>query len=248
MNLLFSPPSLDDLIRLLKAWRFWVLGALIGAMFGAAIYVIVPPPYRARATVLVDFNLEQAWPQETDRQQFYYLERDARKLEEIAWSDTVMQAAAEGVEDTTVRELRERKLQLSQPAEGGWHFYADDAAPARAQALASAWAQTFTEAAQENITDSGGLNSFIEVTVTQAAELPVARSLPISAYLLAGALTAWFLSAFTFLFFDIDQPRSSTTRTQRKQSRANQQKSKSANRNSKIVNRPMPSAFHLLHT
>ena len=87
MNWLFSPPSIDDLIRLLKAWRFWSVGALIGALIGAGLYYIAPPPYRAHATVLVDFNLEQAWPQETDRQQFYYLERETRKLEEIAWSD-----------------------------------------------------------------------------------------------------------------------------------------------------------------
>ncbi len=58
----------------------------------ASLYLLMPPPYRARATVNVDFNLEQAWPQETDRQQFYYLERETRKLEEIAWSDAVMQS------------------------------------------------------------------------------------------------------------------------------------------------------------
>ena len=67
MNLLFSPPSLDDLIRLLKAWRFWSLGALMGGLIGAVVFYIAPPAYRAHAVVLVDFNLEQAWPQETDR-------------------------------------------------------------------------------------------------------------------------------------------------------------------------------------
>src|SRR5690242_17344370 len=66
MHWLFSPPSIDDLVRLLKAWRFWSVGALVGALLGAAIYYMAPPPYRAQATVLVDFNLEQAWPQETD--------------------------------------------------------------------------------------------------------------------------------------------------------------------------------------
>ena len=95
MNLLFSPPSLDDLIRLLKAWRFWVLGALAGALLGTALFYLAPPPYRARATVNVDFNLEEAWPEETDRQQFYYLERETRKLEEIAWSDAVMQEVSQ---------------------------------------------------------------------------------------------------------------------------------------------------------
>ncbi len=55
MNYLLTPPSLDDLIRVLKAWRFWVLGAFFGAMIGAIIYYVVPPPSRARATVNVDF-------------------------------------------------------------------------------------------------------------------------------------------------------------------------------------------------
>src|SRR5947207_15585892 len=80
MKFLFTPPSLDDLIRLLKAWRFWSLGTLIGGLIGAAVFYIAPPPYRAHAVVLVDFNLEQAWPKDTDRQQFYYLERETRKL------------------------------------------------------------------------------------------------------------------------------------------------------------------------
>ena len=65
---LFSPPSLNDLVRLLKAWRFWVLGAILGVAIGAAVYYVAPPPYRARATVTVDFNLEEAFPQDTDRQ------------------------------------------------------------------------------------------------------------------------------------------------------------------------------------
>ena len=116
-------------------------------MIGAAIYYVVPPPYRAHATVNVDFNLEQAWPQDTDRQQFYYLERESRKLEEIAWSDDVMsQLSSEFA--IPVEDLRGGKLQLSQPAEAGWHFYADDADSQTAASLASAWAEAFVAKAQ----------------------------------------------------------------------------------------------------
>jgi len=202
MKWLFAPPSLDDLIRLLKAWRFWVLGALVGALIGAGVYSSAPPLYRARATVNVDFNLEQAWPQETDRQQFYYLEREARKLEEIAWSDTVMQAIADLDGKVTVNELRDDKLQLGQPAEAGWHFYADDQDSRRAAALASAWAQAFVEQARESIKNSSGLNSFIQIEITQAANLPVGRSLSLSVYLIAGTAAFLFLGAICFLFFD----------------------------------------------
>jgi hypothetical protein len=198
---LFAPPSLDDLIRLLKAWRFWLFGALLGALLGAAVYGIMPPPYRARATVNVDFNLEQAWPEETDREQFFYLERETRKLREIAWSDAVMQSVASADGNVTVAELRNEKLQLSQPGEAGWHFYADDKDAARAQLLASHWAEAFAEGAFTNIAQADGLNALIEIDVTQSADLPVERSLPLSAYLLAGTFGFWFVSALAVLFF-----------------------------------------------
>lgn len=203
MHWLFSPPSLDDLIRLLKAWRFWSVGALVGALIGAAAYYLAPPPYRAHATVVVDFNLEQAWPQETDRQQFYYLERETRKLVEIARSDIVMESIVESNQNVTMQELRSGKLRLSQPAEGGWHFYVEDDDPERAAALASRWAQVFVEQVHFQIGPQEGLNSFIEVTQTQMAQSPRDRSISISTYLLVGAVAFLAVASFFVLFFSL---------------------------------------------
>jgi capsular polysaccharide biosynthesis protein len=202
MTWLFSSPSLDDLVRLLKAWRFWSVGALLGALLGAAIYYLAPPPYRAHATVLVDFNLEQAWPQETDRQQFYYLERETRKLEEIARSDMVIEMVVEANRDVTVQELRNGKLILSQPAEGGWHFYADDKDPERAAALASTWSRIFAEQVDFRKGTTDGPNSFIEATQTQAAQSPRDRSLSLGTYLFGGAIVFLAISSFFVLFFN----------------------------------------------
>jgi capsular polysaccharide biosynthesis protein len=200
MNLLFSPPSLEDFSRLLKAWRFWLLAALIGALIGAGIYYVAPPPYRARATVLVDFNLEEAWPKDTERQQFYYLERESRKLEEIAWSDSVLQVVAVN-HDLTISELRDEKFILSQPAEAGWHFYVEDQDRERAAAIASTWSQAFADQARAKVDQSDGLNSFIQIDVTQSADLPAARGVSLGTYLLTGALAFMTLAAFGVLFF-----------------------------------------------
>jgi len=202
MTWLFSPPSIDDLIRLLKAWRFWSVGALIGALIGAAAYYVVPPPYRAHAIVLVDFNLEQAWPQETDRQQFYYLERETRKLEEIAWSDAVMEMIAETNRDIAIQELRNVKLALGQPGEGGWHFYAADENAERAAALASSWAQVFVEQVRLQAGTAEGPSSFIEATQTQVAQLPRDRNISISTYLFIGAVAFLAIGSFFVLFFN----------------------------------------------
>lgn len=203
MKLIFAPPSPDDLIRLLKAWRFWLLGAFLGALIGAAVYYIVPPPYRAQATVNVDFHLEQAWPQNTDREQFYYLERETRKLEEIAVSDTVLNTVTSQVGGETVQQLRDQKLQLSQPGNGGWHFFADDRDPKKASALASAWALAFAQNIQAQVVNpAGGLEQYITVTPTQVQSLPTHRSVSLSIYLLGGAIVFLALSVLVLLFFD----------------------------------------------
>lgn len=200
MNWLFSPPSLDDLVRLLKAWRFWVLGALAGAVLGMALFYIAPPPYRARATVNVDFNLEEAWPEETDRQQFYYLERETRKLEDIAWSDEVIQVVA-GASGFDVAALRGEVLSLSQPAEAGWHFYADHRDRQQAELLASVWAQSFAEQAQADMASQVGLNAFVRVDAAQVEDLPVYRSVSRSVYMLVGSVGTLALSAILVLIF-----------------------------------------------
>ena len=205
MKLLFSLPSLDDLIRLLKAWRFWSIGALLGGLIGAAVFYVAPPPYRAHAVVLVDFNLEQAWPQETDRQQFYYLERETRKLEELAKSDTVMAAIVATKPNVTTQELRNGLLLLSQPAEGGWNFYADDADPARGAALANAWANAFVDQVHFQEARSDGLNAFIEANLTRAASMPFERSVPQSLYIFSGAFIFLMLGSIVMLFFSKPQ-------------------------------------------
>lgn len=202
MKLIFLSPSSDDLIHLLKAWRFWLISALIGAAIGAAFFYIAPPLYRARATVNVDFHLEQAWPQNTDREQFYYLEREVRKLEEIAMSDAVLNSVAARVDGVTVQQMRDGKLQLDQPGNGGWHFFADDKDSNKSAALASAWAQAFADRVQaEVVNPAGGLEKYISVSATQTQNLSAHRRVGLSVYLLVGALGFLAVSAFVILFF-----------------------------------------------
>jgi hypothetical protein len=206
MKLIFSSPSSDDLIRLLKAWRFWLLGAAAGALLGGAIYFIAPPDYRARATVNVDFHLEQAWPQNTDREQFYYLERETRKLEEVAASDEVLGIVNARVGGVTLQQLRAGKLQLSQPDNGGWHFYADDPNPQKAGELASAWAQAFAGKVKADVANpSSGLERYITADPTQVQDLTAQRSLSPSIYILAGAFILLTIGVLADLFVDVRQ-------------------------------------------
>jgi capsular polysaccharide biosynthesis protein len=175
-----------------------VLGATLGAILGAAVYYIIPPPFQAQATVNVDFNLEQAWPKDTDRQQFYYLERESRKLEEIAWSDDVM-GQVSSKSSIPVQVLRGKKLQLSQPAEAGWHLYADDNNSQKAADLASAWAEAFVAKAQAEI-KTGNINEFVKLEATQSKNLSNKRHIPLSGYLLAGSIGFLTLAVFGVLF------------------------------------------------
>ena len=159
MNWLLSSPSLDDLLRLLRAWKFWLLASALGAIFGTGAYYLFPPMYRAQATVVVDFNLEESLTEGNDRDLFYYLERETRKLVEVAWADETVGAISQEFDDLTVASLRNERLQLSQPQDGAWHFYADDADPARAEKIVSLWAESFNQQAQDGAINALVLNS-----------------------------------------------------------------------------------------
>jgi hypothetical protein len=92
-------------------------------------------------------------------------------------------------------------LLLSQPAEGGWHFYAQDEDPERAAAIASTWSQSFVEQVRLRSGLLEGPNEYIEATRTQVAQVPRARSVPISTYLFVGAIVFLAISSFFVLFF-----------------------------------------------
>lgn len=192
MNWLLSPPSLNDFLRLLRAWKFWLLASALGAVFGAAAYFIFPPDYRAQATVVVDFNVEESWEKIPDREIFYYLERESRKLVEVAWADETMDAVSQEFADLTVASLRQERLHLSQPQDGAWHFYADDPNSVWAEKMVVLWAKSFNQQAQEGAANALALNALkiaLENGEVELADVEddIARleseSLGISAYL-----------------------------------------------------------------
>ena len=111
MNHLTYVDSHDTVVRVLQSWRLWVGGALLGALLASLIYFIFPPDYRARAVVVIDHNLESVW-EFAPAQNFYFLGRETRKLEELAWNDETMELLAAQVEGVTVAELRNEILSL----------------------------------------------------------------------------------------------------------------------------------------
>lgn len=144
INTLLYVDSHDSIVRVLQSWRLWIVGAIVGALVASGIYLVFPPQYRARAVVVVDHNLEEMWAAEPGNQ-FYFLGRETRKLEALAWSDEVMETVADQVGNVSVRDLREKILFLSQQSDGEWHFYAKDRDPARAEQIAGTWAAVFVD-------------------------------------------------------------------------------------------------------
>jgi hypothetical protein len=144
LNRLLYVDAHDSMVRVLQSWRLWFLGAAVGALVAAGIYLLFPPDFRARAVVVIDHNLESVWEFEPS-QNFYFLGRETRKLEQLAWSDKTLELVAEQVDGVTVDELRNEILNLSHPADGGWHLWADHKDEATAEAIAGTWASVFVD-------------------------------------------------------------------------------------------------------
>ncbi len=196
---LLRPPAYDDLLRLLAAWRFWIAGAVLGAAVASIVYLVVPPHYRAQATVLVDQNVEQVIPQEqSDLQKFNYLQRETDILIEFAWADQTL-ARVSAQTGLSVAQLRDGRLQLSQPADGAWHFLASAPDRAVASRIASAWAGAFVAELQSR---PAGISPLLEINFTEQQDLPVTRTASLGIYVFAGALLGIVLLALGLLFFD----------------------------------------------
>jgi hypothetical protein len=163
-----KPQTYDPLTEALTSWRLWLVGALVGAILALGIYQVAPPAYRARATVVVDINLEEAWVYYPDRQLFQFLARETERLEEVAWSDDVIQQIMlrTGI---PMGELRRQMLTLSHPSDGGWHFYATHADRETAKAIANAWANNFVGAARDAVNLSPELQAAREELETAVA-------------------------------------------------------------------------------
>jgi uncharacterized protein involved in exopolysaccharide biosynthesis len=195
---LMKPPTIEDLQRLLTAWRVWVVGAIVGAVVAALVYVVAPPQYRAQATVLVDQNVEQVIPQErSDLLIYTYLQRETDKLVELAWSNQILSKLSTET-GIPIADLRDGRLYLSQPGEGGWHFLANASHPEIASAIASAWANLFVEAVQAR---PAGISPLLEINFSQRQDLPVKRAVPVGVYIFSGGLLGAVLLAFGLLIF-----------------------------------------------
>ncbi|NPA26886.1 MAG: hypothetical protein GXO36_04745 [Chloroflexi bacterium] len=147
----FRPPSLEDLVRVLLAWRWLAAGALAGAALAAGFAALAPSPYRARAEIVVDYNLEEVLPQGTDRRLFYFLSRENKKLLSLAWSDEVLRAVSD-VSGQPVDALRTQGwLTLYDERDGRWHFWATAPTAPQARAWVATWAQTFLRVARAKV-------------------------------------------------------------------------------------------------
>jgi hypothetical protein len=228
---LLRPPTNEDLIQVLQAWRVWLLATFIGALLGSVMYYVVPPMYRAQATVTVDHNLEQAWPDaNTERDLMTYLSRETQKLVQVAWDDATLQMVVEQNPGTTISSLRTGDLQLSQPSDGAWHFWADDPDAIQAVRLASTWAAAFYERSLHGVDianqllgiqttllqlpadtallnqirvleqESLGISPYLQLNLSQSQQVPVKRTYNSLIAILGGSMTAWVITLLGLLF------------------------------------------------
>lgn len=144
LNHLSYDDSHDSVVRVLQSWRMWLGGAVLGALIASLIYLVFPPDYRARAVVVVDHNLESVW-KFAPAQNFYFLGRETRKLEILAWNDDTLGMVADDIDGITISELRTEILSLSHPADGGWYLWADHPDRDMAEEIAGAWADAFVD-------------------------------------------------------------------------------------------------------
>ena len=150
LNGLLAMDTHDSLVRVLQSWRLWMAGAMIGALVAYGVYAVFPPDYRAKSVVVVDHNLEQAW-NVSSGEASYFLTRETRKLLELAWSDETLGLVADRVGEVSVQELRDEILQLSQPEDGGWYFYANSPSASQAEKIAATWAEVFYQQTYEAV-------------------------------------------------------------------------------------------------
>jgi hypothetical protein len=131
----------------------------------------------------------------------------------------------------TLTQLRSDKLELSQPKDGAWHFYASDPQAAVAAKLASAWAKAFDAQLRQGIENavrldaarqaleanpldeklraeisqleaqSLGITPELQVSLAQATDLPVERKNGLGTYILTGAGLLLAIGALVILFF-----------------------------------------------
>lgn len=200
-TLIFRPPAWDEILTLLMAWRFWLLGAALGAVLGAFFHLLLPPVYRAEAIVLIDQNVEKVVPKaQSDLRKYTYLQRETDKLIVIAWSDAVLERVSQET-GVPVPELRRGKLILSQPSDAGWRFLGQDRDPLLAERMAAAWATAFYETL---LARPVGVSEWLEASLAQVEHLPVYRVPSPAAFLLVGSLLGTGLTGLFLLFF---QPR-----------------------------------------
>ena len=157
VDALLSAPNINSISRILQSWKLLIIAFLAGGLMGAAVYGLFPPPYRAMAVVVMDQNLEEIFPTAPDREIFYFLERETQKLEELAWSDLVMQKVAQQTEGLSVVDLRGGMLHLSQPYDGGWRMYGISSEPETARKLANVWSNAFANIVMTGVENARNL-------------------------------------------------------------------------------------------
>lgn len=143
-----------------RRWPGAVGYAAIGAVVVWVSTLLLPPTYRAQATVLVHHHVERVIEDPSSDEAAAYIDRETVVLETLAYSDEVWQDVARQMVNkgwmpsaAEIERLQDR-VRLPHPKDGEWRFTATTEDPALSTELAQAWAEAFVAHANRAVGNS----------------------------------------------------------------------------------------------
>lgn len=151
----FSPA--EWFLRILERWPVLLAFVVVGGLAANGIWLVLPKPYMAVASLVVNQHVEKALPNANEFEVAAFLNGEAMRLEAIAFSDDVWSMVEQRLtekgwspEAPAGQDLKSL-VELPHPFEGTWQFVAYGRDLGSAVNLANVWSDAFVEFVMEQV-------------------------------------------------------------------------------------------------